>query len=558
MKKIRGFSALLLIGALLLALTGCRTGTPAPTAPASPTPTAEASPSPAPDLDLVVCLGGEPRTMDPTAASAADETTMLAHLFEGLMKWAPGDGELADGVRAAQLAPGMAERYDKTTGEDGSVTYTFHLRSAQWSDGKPVTAQDFVYSWQRLVTPANGADYAYLLEPVVNARAILDGQAQSANLGVRAVDESTFAVTLAQDVPWFLQLCALPATAPLRQDAVEAGGTQWTYDLETYLTNGPYRLRTWSHSDRLVVEKSETYYDKAAAGPDTITFYLQTDADAVLDAFEAGSLDFVRGQERTEGEAGRLPFLGSYYLIFQTQQAPFDDPLVRQAFSLAIDRTALAGSQTPAGALVPTGTWDVDGEDFRARGGNYLDPAQAAYEANCDKARDLLRQAGYPEGQGLGEVIYLYPGSPTHRAVAQSLQTMWREALGVNVTLKEEEWGAFLGSCHAGAFSIARGRWVADYNDPLSFLELWRAGADGNDGGYASETFDQLLDRAAAATDPAQRMGFLHQAEDQLLETDCALAPLYFETGVYLRAEGLDGLCANPLGLYLFGGCSKV
>ncbi len=557
MKKITRSAALLLAGALLLALAGCRTGTPAPTAQTSPTPSAEASPSPAPDPNVVVCLGGEPRTMDPTAASTADETTMLAHLFEGLMKWAPGEGELSDGVRAAQLVPGMAESYDKAAGEDGSVTYTFHLRSAQWSDGKPVTAQDFVYSWQRLAAPASGADFAYLLEPVVNAQAVLNGEAQPTDLGVKAVDDATFAVTLTEDVPWFLQLCAMSATVPLRQDAIEKGGAQWIYNMETYLTNGPYKLQTWSHSDRLVVEKNEDYYDKTAAGPDTITFYLQTDADAVLDAFEAGSLDFVRGQERTEGEAGRVPFLGSYYLTFQTQQTPFNDPLVRRAFSLAIDRTALAAGQTPAGALVPTGTWDVDGEDFRARGGNYLDPAQEAYAANCDKARDLLRQAGYPEGQGLGEVVYLYPGSPTHRAVAQSLQTMWQEVLGVSVTLKEEEWGAFLGSCHAGEFSIARGRWVADYNDPLSFLELWRTGASGNDGDYASERFDELLDRAAAAEDPAQRMGFLHQAEDQLLETDCALAPLYFETGAYLRADGLNGLCATPLGLYLFGGCSK-
>lgn len=553
-------SLTLLLGlALLVTLAGCRSaGDVQPSS--SPAPGPE-SPSPTPAADpkaLSVCVGGEPESMDPAINSQRSGNTLLAHVFEGLMKWAPGEdkgGELSP----ARLVPGMAESYERTADADGGATYAFHLRPAKWSDGKSVTAQDFVYAWQRSVGGGSSVPYGSLLSCVRGAQAVWSGEAQPTDLGVRAVDETTFEVTLERDEPWFLELCALPLTAPLRQDAVEEGGNQWTYEPGTYLTNGPYRLRSWSHNDQLVLEKNPEYYEEVT-GPETVTFILQEDETALRAAWEAGTLDLVLGLAAREGEPAKTaPCMTSYYLVFQTQRAPFDRAEVRQAFALAMDREKLVeaagGGHSPAGALVPTGVRASDGSDFRAAGGDYLEPKNTA--ANCDRARALLAQAGYPGGEGFPEVEYLCPDSPVHKAVAEVLRQTWQEELGVSVTVKAQEWGSFLNSSHQGEFSIARGRWSADHSDPLSFLELWTTGAAGNDGGYTSEGYDALLERADNEADPARRMEALHQAERRLVGTDWALAPAYFETQGYLAADTLRGVSYTPQGGFLFTACQK-
>lgn len=558
MNKRRSLTLLLAL-ALAVTLAGCRPAQDVPPSP-SPAPGAE-SPSPAPTADpevLNVCVGGEPESMDPAISSERSGHTLLAHVFEGLMKWAPGEdkgGELS----RARLVPGMAESYERAEGENGGAVYTFHLRPGKWSDGKSVTAQDFVYAWQRSVGGGSSVPYGSLLSCVQGAQAVWDGLAQPADLGVRAVDDATFEVTLERDESWFLELCALPLTAPLRQDAVEEGGSQWTYDPATYLTNGPYRLVSWSHNDQLVLEKNPEYYEEVA-GPETLTFLLQEDETALRSAWEAGSLDLVQGLPAKEGETLKTaPLMTSYYLVFQTRKAPFDRAEVRQAFALAIDREkvieAAGGGHSPAGALVPTGARQADGSDFRAAGGDYLDPKATA--ANCDRARSLLAQAGYPGGEGFPAVEYLCPDSPVHKAVAEALRQTWQEELGVSVTVKAQEWGSFLAGSHQGEFSIARGRWSADYSDPLSFLELWASGAEGNDGGYTSEGYDALLERAAGETDPAWRTETLHQAEQRLVGTDWALAPVYFETQRYLAVDGLEGVSYTPQGGFLFAACQK-
>lgn len=550
--------ALALALALAVALGGCRS---AGEVQPSPVPSGSESPSPTPTADpgvLNVCLGGEPESLDPAVSSDRSGHTLLAHLFEGLMKWAPGESKGKE-LSGAQLVPGMAESYDRVAVENGGATYTFHLRPAKWSDGKSVTAQDFVYAWQRSIGGGSSVPYGDLLRCVQGAQAVWNGEAQTTDLALRAVDDVTFEVTLTQDEPWFLELCAMPLTAPLRQDALEEGGSQWTYDPASYLTNGPYRLSSWSHYDQLRLEKNPEYYEEVA-GPDTLTFLLQEDETALRTSWEAGGLDLVQGLPAKEGETLKTaPLMTSYYLVFQTQKAPFDRAEVRQAFALAIDREkvieAAGGGCTPAGALVPTGVRSADGSDFRAAGGDYLDPKNTA--ANCDHARSLLAQAGYPGGEGFPVVEYLCPDSPVHKAVAEALRQTWQEELGVSVTVKAQEWGSFLASSHQGDFSMARGRWSADYSDPLSFLELWAAGAEGNDGGYASEGYDALLERAASETDPARRMEALHQAEQRLVGTDWALAPVYFETQSYLAADALEGVSYTPQGGFLFTACQK-
>lgn len=485
-------------------------------------------------FNITVNFASEPMTMDPALNSAVDGSVMANHLFEGLMKW-ESTGEEVEGSEgtcdSAKLTYGQAESYDKTTNDDGTVTYTFHLRDGiKWSDGKDVTAGDFEYSWKRLVSPDTAADYNYMLDCVVNANEIMAGEKDPSELAVKAVDDKTFEVTLTTDLPYFEELCAFPAMMPVRQDIIEANGDQWTFDPSTYISNGPYKLTEWTHNSQIVMAKNENYYDYANLGPDTITFKLMDDSNAMLSGFKSGELDYIQEAPQAElpnliasGDMKIVDYLGTYYVCFQTQKAPFDNPKVREAFTLAVDRNYIVekvtqSGQVEAGAYVPSGISDAEeGSDFRKDGGDYYDPTKDAYEANCEKARQLLAEAGYPNGEGFPVVEYLYNTNDAHKAVAEALQNMWEQELGVTVTLNNQEWNAFLQTRKDGDFSIARNGWISDYNDPVSFLDMWVTGGGNNDAQYANPDYDNQISQEKAESDPAARMKLLHQAEDILV-----------------------------------------
>ncbi|WP_418471638.1 peptide ABC transporter substrate-binding protein, partial [Eubacterium sp.] len=464
-------------------------------------------------FNITVNFASEPMTMDPALNSSVDGAIMANHLFEGLMKWESTGEEVAgsDGTcEGAKVVPGQAESYDKTTNDDGTVTYTFHLRDGiKWSDGKDVTAGDFEYSWKRLVSPDTAADYNYMLDCVVNANEIMAGEKDPSELAVKAVDDKTFEVTLTTDLPYFEELCAFPAMMPVRQDIIEANGDQWTFDPSTYISNGPYKLTEWTHNSQIVMAKDENYYDYANLGPDTLTFKLMDDANAMLSGFKSGELDYIQEAPQAElpnliasGDMKIVDYLGTYYVCFQTQKAPFDNPKVREAFTLAVDRNYIVekvtqSGQVEAGAYVPSGISDAEeGSDFRKVGGDYYDPTKDAYEANCEKARQLLAEAGYPNGEGFPVVEYLYNTNDAHKAVAEALQNMWEQELGVTVTLNNQEWNAFLQTRKDGDFSIARNGWISDYNDPVSFLDMWVTGGGNNDAHYANPDYDNLIAQA--------------------------------------------------------------
>ena len=524
------------------------------------------------DFNITVNLASEPQTMDPTLNTTSDGSNMANHLFEGLMKWEDSGAEVngSDGTaHSAQLAPGQAESYEKTENEDGTVTYTFKLRDGiKWSDGKDVTAGDFEYSWKRLVDPATAADYSYMLDCVVNANEIIAGEKDASELAVKAVDDKTFEVTLVNDLPYFEELCAFPAMMPVRQDVIEEAGDNWTFDVSTYISNGAYKMKEWTHNSQIVVEKNENYYDYEKLGPETITFKLMDNQNAMLSGFNSGELDFIEDVPQAEianliasGDMKIVDYIGTYYVCFQTQKAPFDDARVRKAFSLAIDRTYIVNQvtqsgQVEAGGFVPAGVYDAEGatgDDFRTVGGDYYKPTDADYEANCEEARALLAEAGYPDGEGFPVVEYLYNTSDAHKAVAEALQYMWEEELGVKVTLNNQEWAAFLQTRKDGDYSIARNGWIADYNDPISFLDMWMTGGGNNDAQYANEEYDSLIKQAKTTTDVKERMELLHKAEDMIIGEDNALAPLYFYTQKYMLADGIEGVYYCPLGYFFFG-----
>lgn len=520
-------------------------------------------------FNVTVNFASEPMTMDPALNSTVDGGVMANHLFEGLMKW-QDTGEEADGsdgtVDNAELTYGQAESYDKVENEDGTVTYTFHLRDGiKWSDGKDVTAGDFEYAWKRLVDPATAADYSYMLDSVVNANEIIAGEKDASELAAKAVDDKTFEVTITTDVPYFEEICAFPATMPVRQDIIEEKGDQWTFDPSTYISNGPYKLTEWTHNSQIVMAKNENYYDYENLGPDTITFKLMDDANAMLSGFKSGELDFIQDAPQAElpgliasGDMKILNYLGTYYVCFQTQKAPFDNPKVREAFTLAVDRTYIVNKvtqsgQVEAGGYVPSGISDADGGDFREEGGDYYAPTDEDYEANCEKARQLLAEAGYPNGEGFPVVEYLYNTSDAHKAVAEALQNMWEQELGVTVTLNNQEWAAFLQTRKDGDYSIARNGWISDYNDPISFLDMWMTGGGNNDAQYANPEYDNIIKQAKATSDATERMKLLHQAEDILVGQDYVVNPLYFYTQKYMLADGIEGTYYCPLGYFFFG-----
>lgn len=572
MKKTKQLS-LLLSGALAFGLlAGCggsTTSTPAPTESGAPSTDASGE-----AFELTINIASEPQTIDPALNSAVDGAIMTSHMFEGLMRWEDSGVETAgsDGTCTnAQLGYGQAESYDKVNNEDGTVTYTFHLRDGiKWSDGQDVTASDFVFSWQRLVNPETAADYSYMIDCVVNANEIMNGEKDPSELAVSAPDDKTFVVTITSDLPYFTEICAFPATFPVREDIVS--DSQWTYSPDTYISNGAYKMTSRVTNSEIVMEKNEYYYGVDTLGPDKITFKLMDDANAMLSGFNSGELDFIESMPTDEvagllasGDLKIVDYIGTYYVCYQTQKAPFDDPRVRQAFTLAVDRTYIVEQitqtgQVEAGGYVPAGVYDAagaTGDDFRTVGGDYYAPTDADYEANCEKARELLAEAGYPNGEGFPVVTYLYNTDDSHKAVAEALQNMWQTQLGVTVQLDNQEWATFLQTRKDGDYSIARNGWIADYNDPMSFLDMWLTGGGNNDAQYSNADYDALIQQAKATADPAERMELMHQAEDILVGQDWVVNPLYFYTQKYMLADGIQGMYYTPLGYFFFDHCTQ-
>ena len=579
MRKVKKLVSLALSSAMVLSLAACggsSTETTAASEAAETTAATEAAESTeettaadtasSDGFNLAVCLASEPQTIDPALNSAVDGAIMINHMFEGLVK------RVDDGEGNAVTAPGQAESWEKVVNDDGTVTYTFTLRDGiKWSDGQPVTAGDFEYSWKRLANPETAADYCYMIDMVQGYAAVADGSADPDTLGVKAIDDKTLEITLSYDCPYFEEIMAFPATFPVRQDMVE-GNDEWTYDVSTYVGNGPYKMAEWSHNAYILAEKNENYYDYENLGPDTIRFTLLDDANAMLAAYNSGELDFIENFPTDEmanylasGEITVADYLGTYYVCFNTEDEVFSDPLVREAFSLAIDRNYIVenvsqAGEVPATAYVPSGVNDAagpSGDDFRTVGGEYYSVAAEDYEANCEKARELLAEAGYPNGEGFPTVEYTYNTDDKHKAIAEALQNMWQEVLGVTVTLSNQDWNVFLESRKQGDYQIARNGWIADYNDPCSFLDMWYTDGGNNDAQYSNPEYDALIDQAKATSNQEERMAAFHAAEDILIEQDSVLAPIYFYTQPYMLADDIQGMYYTPLGYFFFGYTSQ-
>lgn len=497
---------------------------------------------------LDVCIASEPSSVDPAINSAVDGAIILQHAFEGLVKW------VNDGNGNAKLAPGQAEKWDVS--EDG-LKWTITLRDGiKWSDGQPVKAQDFEYAWKRLVDPKTAADYRYMLDMVKGY--------EENNLAVKALDDKTLEVELAVKCPYFEEIMAFPATFPVREDIVK--DEKWAQNPETFIGNGPFKMVEWNHNQNILLEKNPDYYDAANIKAEKINFHLKDDINSIYASYRSGELDFIESvpsEETTNllasGELQVKPYVGTYYVSFNNQKAPFDDPRVREAFSLAIDRNFIvekvtASGEVPAPGFVPKGVNDAEeGNDFRTNGGDYYSIKPEDYEANCKKAKELLKEAGYENGEGFPVVEYLYNTLDSHKAIAEALQNMWQEVLGVQVTLQNQEWNVFLTERKNGNYSIARDGWIADYNDPMSFLDMFMTGGGNNNPKYSNPEFDKLIKQAKASTDAKERFELMHKAEELAFGKDVCAAPLYYYVNKYMMKSNIEGMYYTPLGFFFFG-----
>ena len=379
-----------------------------------------------------------------------------------------------------------------------------------------------------------------------------------------AHDDRTLVVKLVAVTPYFLELCAFPVFFPVRQDIVDANPDTWTLNPSTYIGNGPYMLQEWVHDSYMLFKKNPNYWNASKiTGPDTIRFMLMSDDNAILAAFQNGEIFFADSLPTDEIDAWKdkpefnlQGQLGTYYISFNVSKPPLNNPMVRKALVLAVDRDYIVtnigkAGQQPAGAFVPTGLSDVDPtQEFREVGGDYYDTSKDAYEANLNEAKKLLADAGYPNGEGIPTIEYLYNEGTGHQLIAEALQSMWKE-IGINVTLSSQEWNTFLNTRKNGEYYMARNGWIADYNDPICFLDMWITGGGNNDAQWSNKEYDDLIRRIKSSSDREERMELMHQAEDILFD-EWILCPIYFYVDIYLKSEKLEGFYSSPLGYKYF------
>ncbi|RDY31961.1 peptide ABC transporter substrate-binding protein [Lachnotalea glycerini] len=499
-----------------------------------------------------VHVGPEPNSIDPALNVTVDGGSLLNHAFEGLTK-IDQDGIYVDAQAASH-----------TVSEDGLV-YTFTLRDdIRWSDGQSVKASDFVYAWQRLVDPATGAEYNYIIDMVQNANAIMTGDAKPDTLGIKALDDKTVEITLVAPCAYFLEICAFPNTFPVRQDIIEAYGDAWATEPEHYVSNGPYTLTEWDHQSKMVYSKNQNYYGVDALGPDQINFMLIEDWNSVLTAFKNGDILFGDELPSEEMEAMKgnglyfAPQLGTYFLCINNQKEEFKDVNVRKALALAIDRQYIIDSvkkngAVPADTFVAKSLTEPNGTEFHSNADAWYDTSD--YDANVSKAQKLLEDAGYPNGVGFPSIeIMINPG---HEDVAQAVQNMWQEKLGLNVTVATNDWAVFVETRQNGEYQIARHGWLADYNDPISFLDMWVSGGGNNDAKFSNEEYDKLIQEVKTTTDNNERYTKMHEAE-KILGEEMPIIPIYYYTDPYLQSDSLRGVYTAPLGYKFFMYCETV
>ncbi len=509
-------------------------------------------------LSFRVGFGSVPTTLDPALADTDEEKTVVSHLFENLMKLQ------SDGSGGAAATNGMARSYQVDTTAEGQETYTFKLRSATWSDGSKVTAQDFVYAWKRLVAPETGSKNAKLLDMVAGYSAARAGDADA--LKVSAPDEETFVVVLSGRCPYFLEsVCTAAATMPVQSAA--AAQENWSMSAATLVTNGAYTVSAWE-GDTMALTQSADYHDKRRLGPENITFRFTADTQTANSLYDQGEVDFVLGLTE-EAIAKKIDsWTPDYYpetsvVLLNQLSSLTSNENVRRAMGLVIDRSAIAqllGARTHPAAegLVTWGIKSTVGGQFRDNG-PAVDNDSENYEKNCETAQELMKEAGYTASglAKLGTVTMLYESDGITDSLAALLQKTWKEKLGLDVTLQGVTASQIDQALARGEYTIAALRVTSDRNDATGFLNSWRKGSEDNYANFYSSAYDMLLRVAAVSADQKARDAYLEDAEQLLLEKGNVI-PLYCSTVSWSLSEHYTGVFGDGLGRYFFYGVHKA
>jgi len=489
--------------------------------------------------------GAEPSTLDPHKMEGVPEANIAADLFEGLMTY-DAKGEPTYGA---------AESYKVS---DDGLTYTFKIRADEkWSDGTPVTAGDFVFGWQRLIDPKTGSAYAYYLDPVVNAEDIRNGKKPLDALGVKAVDDHTFEVKLNAPTPYFISSLVHQSTFAVSKANVEKFGDDFIKP-GNLVSNGAYKLAEAVPQGYIKLVKNPYFHDAANVKIDTVMVYPTEDIDAELQRYKAGELDMTYElpsqqipalKKEIPDQIHITPYLGIYFYAYNLTREPWkSSPELREALSLAVDRDVLIknvtqADQIPAYTFVPPGT-----QNYPSWQPDVAKLTQAERDA---KAKELYAKAGYGKDKPL-KLEITYNTSENHKKVAVAIAAMWKQKLGVDVSLVNQEWGTFQNTRNKKEFpDIARHGWIGDYNDAFGFLQL-ELGTVGEQStsGYANPKFDDLMAQAAKATDPKQRGELMQQAEKVMI-ADLPVLPIYFYTTKHAVSPAVKGWVDNVQDFHL-------
>ncbi|MEQ1975566.1 ABC transporter substrate-binding protein [Xenorhabdus sp. SGI240] len=485
--------------------------------------------------EITVNNGVEVTSLDPHKVEGTPETVIIRNLLEGLVTTEPN----------GETVPGIAERWEN---EDYKV-WTFYLRhDAKWSDGKPVTAQDFVYSWHRLADPDTGSPYISYLQYayIQNVDDILKGIKSPEQLGVKALDDHRFQVTLSQPVPYLVDMLSHTAMKPVRQDVIEKWGNKWTLPAN-YIGNGAYTLKDWVVNERIILTRNPQYWNDKETLIEKGTFLPIVSGVSGVNRYRSGEVDMTdnaippdlyQKMKRDIPEQLQVsPYLCTFYYEINNQKPLFKDKRVREAIKLSLDRDIIterimAQGQIPAYGFTPTYIGD----------GLTINPEWASWtqEQRNQRAKELLKEAGFDASHPL-KFTLLYNTSEQNKQQAIAAASMWQKNIGAKVTLQNQEWKTSLQNRHQGNYDVARATWCGDYNEPSSFLNMWLSNSSNNAGFYQSEAFDNFLRQALTAKESATRKEFYQQAEAQL-DKDSGLIPVYYRVSVRLIRPTVGGM----------------
>lgn len=492
--------------------------------------------------ELVRNNGNEPASLDPHKVESDVEFNIISDLFEGLVSVSP----------QGEIQPRLALKWENKD----NLIWTFHLRPGiTWSDGSAITAHDIVWSWQRLVTPTTASPYASYPGNmhIVNARDISEGKQPPETLGVKALDDTTLQVTLNQPNAAFLAMLAHPSLVPIDKVLVERFGDKWTKP-EHIVTSGPYTLSKWVVNERIVAQRNPKYWDNEHTVINKVTYLPITSEAADVNRYKAGEIDIVYTVpvnqfallKKTMGsQLNVAPQLATYYYELNTTKPPFNDPRVRRALNMGLDKDIIADKVMGQGQRP---AWLISQPDIGGVTLKQPDYASWPRDKRIAEAKKLLNEAGFNESHPLVFNL-LYNTSETHQRIAIAASSMWKKNLGVEAKLQNQEWKTMLDTMHTHNFDAVRYAWIADYDDAASFLNNFRTGDSENTSQYSNPAYDKALHDAAKAADTAARGKFYQQAEDLLAE-DVPAIPVYHYVRTHLVKPWVGGFEPDKLGYY--------